>query len=121
MGATRCAALLIALLACWLPPVRAEEKASVEILQQAVEAVVKKAEPSIACILVSRSSLYRRFDRPSRPADTEETPGRLGGFDRPRFPHAPWRRDDERTRLLKSLDLSDPDNTPESYGSGVVL
>src|SRR5947209_8500491 len=118
MGAPRCAVLLV-VLGCWLPSARAQEKASVEALQHAVEAVVKKAEPSIACILVSRSSLYRRFERPPRPANAEEVPGRLGGFERPHFP--PWRKDDEHTRLLKSLDLSDPDNTPESYGSGVVL
>ena len=44
-----------------------------------------------------------------------------GDHQRPHFPPGPWRKDDERWRLLKSLDLSDPDNTPESYGSGIVI
>jgi serine protease Do len=122
MCATRCAVLLVALLVCWLPPVAsAEENAPLEALQRSVEGAIKKAEPSIACILVSRSELYCRFERRLRPGMTEEVPGQLGGFERPHFPPAPWRKDEERWKLLKSLDLGDPDTTPESYGSGVVL
>ncbi|MBI1915124.1 MAG: trypsin-like peptidase domain-containing protein [Planctomycetes bacterium] len=90
-------------------------------LERAVEAAVKKAEPSVVCILVSRSELYCRFEHRPRPAMAEGVSGQLGGFDRPRFPPGPWHKDEERWKLLKSLDLSDPDNTPESYGSGVVL
>src|SRR5439155_22643971 len=101
MCATRCAASLLALLACWaLPAAAAEEKAPLEALERAVEAAVKKAEPSIACILVSRSDLYSRFERRPRPGMAEEVPGRLGGFERPHFPPGPWRKDDERWRLL---------------------
>src|SRR4051794_30315049 len=99
MCPTRCAAPLVALLACWsLSGPAAEEKPPLRALEQAVEAAVKKAEPSIACILVSRSQLYCRFERRPRPGMSEEVPGRLGGFDRPRFPPGPWRKDDEHWR-----------------------
>jgi len=122
MSRTRCAASLVALLVCWPhPALPAEEKRLAEALEQAVQETVKKAEPSIACILVSRSQLYCRFDVRQRPGETEGAPGRLGQFDRPPLRHPVWRKDDERWKLQKSLDLSDPNNTPESYGSGVVL
>src|SRR5262245_11970282 len=122
MCRTCCAASLVALLVCWpRPAVSADEQRLAAALEQAVQETVKKAEPSIACVLVSRSELYCRFDVRHRTGETEAVPGRLGRFDRPHLPHPPWRKDDERWKLQKSLDLADPDNTPESYGSGVVL
>ncbi|HKB41618.1 MAG TPA: trypsin-like peptidase domain-containing protein [Gemmataceae bacterium] len=122
MCRTCCAASLVALLVCWpRPAVSADEQRLAAALEQAVQETVKKAEPSIACVLVSRSELYCRFDVRHRTGMTEAVPGRLGRFDRPHLPHPPWRKDDERWKLQKSLDLADPDNTPESYGSGVVL
>ena len=96
--------------------------AEVEALQKAVQRVIEQAEPSVACVLVSRSEAYYRWER--RPA--ADTPGKLGRFDR----RAVLRDhggsyDDKKAeqfrRYLKGLDLSDPDASPESYGSAVVL
>jgi serine protease Do len=87
-------------------------------LEQAMQEAIKKAEPSIACVLVSRSALYRQLE--GKPAVVE--PGRLGDFNpaRARFRFRPHRGAD-REQQITALDLADPDNTPESYGSGVVL
>jgi S1-C subfamily serine protease len=97
--------------------VRADEAlAPARALEQAMQEAIKKAEPSIVCILVSRSTRYGRFGA----APVAGEPGRLGGFDAARG-LVGRRPQSERDRQIKALDLSDPDNTPESYGSGVVL
>jgi serine protease Do len=110
---------VVVLLAC-CPRVlaAAEEKRAGDALalQRAVQEAIRKAEPSIACILVSRSSQYARFEKKVPHA----VPGRLGGFDA-RVLKGARRPDSEHWRLVHSLDLADPDNVPESYGSGVVL
>ncbi len=95
-------------------PAPCEERnrfADVLALQEAVRQTIERAEPSIACILVSRSDKYP-------PAGAPET-GRLGDFPRTlrRLPDDP----DPESQALRRLDLSNPDNVPESYGSGVVL
>jgi S1-C subfamily serine protease len=90
--------------------------ADVLALQEAVQQVIERAEPSIACILVSRSEGYRDFGQPP-----STTPGRLGAFE---ARLALLRVADHDTRLrqkVANLDLSNPDTVPESYGSGVVI
>src|SRR5438132_9247408 len=122
-----CLALALAVLACWLgPELRADNKSALAdalALEKAVQDAIQQAEPSIACILVSRSDAYRELfgERP-----TPDKPGHLGAFSPTQAPHrAPplQRRDDlqkdEATR--KKCDLADPDNVPEAYGSGVVI
>jgi serine protease Do len=90
----------------------------------ALEAVMQKAiedvEPSIACILVSRSDAYQRFSQ----GPSHASPGNLGGFDLQMFERHPLISglgEKERTRLRRKLDLSDSQHVPESFGSGVVL
>ncbi|HZY87548.1 MAG TPA: trypsin-like peptidase domain-containing protein [Gemmataceae bacterium] len=105
-------------------PAGARERgaAEVEALQKAVQRAIERAEPSVACVLVSRSDAYRRWKAGPSP----DTPGKLGHFDAEsvlrRFR---GRRDDKETdqfrRRVKELDLSDPDTSPESYGSAVVI
>src|SRR5437660_1140171 len=87
--------------------------ADVAELEQAVQETIKKAEPSIACILVSRSDQYKQFDK-GRP--DPDQPGRLGDF-----PHIPPRDEREGEDPRRKLDMSSPDYVPESYGSGVVI
>ena len=53
--------------------------ADVQALQDLIEKTIDSAEPSIACILVSRSDEYRRFES-THPDDDS---GRLGRFDGP--------------------------------------
>lgn len=85
-------------------------------LQEAVHRTIERAEPSIACILVSRSEKYRAYS-PVAPRE----PGRLGGFDFPRVGQRFPDDNDPEYQTLRRLDLSNPDNVPESYGSGIVI
>lgn len=85
----------------------AAARADVAALEKAVQEAIRKAEPSVACILVSRSAEYRKFN----PVRDKEEPGVLGDF--PRIDNDK----DERARL----DMSHPDYVPESYGSGIII
>ncbi|MCE9532771.1 MAG: trypsin-like peptidase domain-containing protein [Planctomycetes bacterium] len=93
----------------------AAQPRDLQILQEAVRKVIGNAEPSVACILVSRSERYRDFNAlPAGPT------GKLGSFDaRPYV--GPFAGDLKRQELLRRLDLANPDPVPESYGSGVVI
>ena len=97
--------------------------ADVLALQDRIQKTIERAEPSIACILVSRSDDYKRFNA----APPDEDSGKLGRFDgspymRPLGFNGGDREAEARRRLIKTtLDLSDPDVVPESYGSGVVI
>jgi S1-C subfamily serine protease len=83
-------------------------------LQETVQKVIEKAEPSIACILVSRSDKYGTL-----PADAAI--GKLGRFDSRALPPSTRLPDEEQKKNLPSLDMSGPDYIPESFGSGVVI
>jgi serine protease Do len=89
--------------------------ADVRALQEAVQQAIDRAEPSVACILVSRSEGYRKFG-----AAPSGTPGQLGRFDSGRHLQGFLDQDTRKQEIL-NLDLSNPDTVPESYGSGVVL
>jgi serine protease Do len=120
----RTLAFPLAVLAAVAPLAAAGERgpAEVEALQQAVERVVERAEPSVVCVLVSRSDAYRRLHM----GPSDEAAGKLGRFAiRAALRDNPGPRDGKRAeqfqRYLKELDLSDPKSSPESYGSGVVI
>ncbi len=85
-------------------------------LQEAIHQAIEQAEPSIACILVSRSEAYREFD-----AAPSGAPGQLGRFQARARRLPQWADADPRLRRRSNLDLSNPDTVPESYGSGVVI
>lgn len=109
--------LLTPLAVLALAPASCDERnrfADVLALQEAVHQSIERAEPSIACILVSRSEKYRALEG-ARP----HAPGELGRLDLSRV--RPLGRDDPQSDALARLDLSDPDNVPEAYGSGVVI
>ncbi len=84
-------------------------------LQEAVRKTIEENEPSVTCVLVSRSERYREFGVP-----TSSQPGKLGTFDA-RNELLRFNLPQERKELLRRLDLSNPDPLPESYGSGVVV
>ena len=89
-------------------------------LQQVMQKAIEDAEPSIACILVSRSDAYQRFSQSTANAN----PGKLGRFDLQLFERHPLISglgEKERARLRRQLDLADPQHVPEAFGSGVVL
>jgi serine protease Do len=91
-------------------------------LEQEFKDVVKQAEPSVVCILVSRSDAYSKLFHDSPPVDN---PGKLGSFD-PRKPVASkaagasnaW---SELPPEYRKYDLADPRTVPEAFGSGVVI
>jgi S1-C subfamily serine protease len=85
-------------------------------LQEAVQQAIARAEPSIACILVSQSDGYKEFG-----AAPSSTPGQLGVFLPPPPPPLSHERDPRLRQKILSLDLSNPDTVPQSYGSGVVI
>jgi serine protease Do len=83
-------------------------------LERAVHKVIDPAEPSVACVLISRSKEYATFDEKLSAAEE----GKLGSFNPLRLrPFA----DGPRKELIKRLNLADPLTVPESYGSGVVI
>jgi serine protease Do len=84
-------------------------------LQEAVRKIIDDNEPSVACILVSRSERYRDFGTP-----VSSQPGKLGTFDA-KNELSRINLEQGRKELLRRLDLSSPDPLPESYGSGVVV
>jgi S1-C subfamily serine protease len=108
-------------------------------LQDAFQEAIRVAEPSIACVLVSRSDIYQRWFGHTIPRDN---PGQLGGFNPEtvslRVPRQDYDQEmlnsllkkkryerfnprDRNRELARAYDLSDPTNVPESYGSGVVI
>jgi len=86
-------------------------------LEGAIVKAVERAEGAVACILVSRSEAYRRWDKLD-PQGGRREPGRLGGFQMP--DGGPF-RDAATTDLLKRLNLAATDVVPDAYGSGVVI
>jgi serine protease Do len=103
--------LLIACVCALAPDYRSTDKTALKdalAIEQAVQEVINQAEPSIACIIVSRSDVYQRvFQQPAPPS-----PGQLGSFD----PGGTFQREES-----KRYDLADPSHVPEAYGSGVVI
>lgn len=114
-----------------------KEVVAVEV---AMEEAIARAEPSVACVIVSRSSVYQNWFGESPSPDQ---PGRLGDFSPAtavlRAPPGDQdqvreqkdelarrlvtRRDDPRVdrAFKKRFDLSDLEYVPESFGSGVVV
>src|SRR5687768_3455738 len=80
-------------------------------LEKAVQEAIRKAEPGIACVLVSRSPEYLKLE--GRPRRAE--PGQLGTF--PRIRDSGLGPPDSR----KKYDMANPDYVPESYGSGIAV
>jgi S1-C subfamily serine protease len=97
-------------------PPRPDRPGDLLSLQERIQQVIERAEPSIACILVSRSDAYREFG--SGPSGV---PGQLGGFDSQRWLIDPSLDNGRQRQKILNLDLSHPETIPESYGSGVVM
>src|SRR5262245_9886890 len=93
---------------------------SAQAFQEVLKKVIDDADPSIACVLVSRSDAYQRFGL----GPSADHPGRLGGYDPGALDQHPLLSKlakAERDKVKQKLDLADPDNQPEAYGSGVIV
>ena len=98
----------------------AEEKVPLRdalALQAAMERLIEQAEPSIACVLVSRSDAYAPYGA----APSADMPGKLGTFYSQKYLGGVFEQDEKRRKQIIALDLSHPDHQPEAYGSGIVL
>src|SRR5262245_65715215 len=94
---------------------RGDDKVSVKhalALQEVMQKAIEDAEPSVACILVSRSDAYQRFSQ----GPPQESAGKLGAFDRQLFERHPLISglgEKERARLRRQLALADPTHAPD--------
>jgi serine protease Do len=96
-------------------------------LQETLREIIKRAEPSVACILVSRSEVYHHLTGYEPPLDN---PGKLGSFEPPkREPADPRVRHPGfgRGRAApppdenQKYDMANPAHVPEAFGSGIVV
>jgi S1-C subfamily serine protease len=119
----RCLCSVVLLVCLAVGPAWSERKSvnpDVRALQAAFQSAIEEAEPAIACLLISRSEKYaKEFGE----GPSEDSPGILGDFDYTKVPLSNERdKDKGRRRLLaEKLDFSNPENIPESFGSGVVI
>jgi serine protease Do len=108
----------LAVLCCLsLGPARSEKelaKPDPLALEKALQTAIAEAEPSIACILVSRSPRYKEFNQ----APSDDNPGQLGTFD---FKYSLYDSTHPKRLLATRLDLANAATVPESFGSGVVV
>ncbi len=102
---------LLTILALWAGGAGAQDLEQVLAIQQVMEQAIAQAEPSIACVLVSRSSAYGKLGY------DYAKDGVLGGFDVKKLEAYK----DEYLALRRKLDLSDPGHVPEGFGSGIVV
>src|SRR5260370_4409020 len=122
---------VVAILACLSAFVRAgEDKNSfadiAQVYEKALQEVIKQADPSIACILVSRSDAYKKIFHDEPPADN---PGKLGAFDPSKAEPLPRRRGrgpmgvipNPQAELEKQNDLDRKDTVPAPFGSCALV
>ena len=105
-----CSSLLLV-----VPNSRAFEENIIGQLENAVKKAVASAEHSVGCILVSRSPLYKELGA----VPLDNFPGKLGGFVPLTEPQKRLRKPLDKS--TSSLDLSDPETFPDSFGTGVVV
>ncbi len=119
---------------CWTSPAPAQEKSGKSLLlalEDSLQEVIKNSEKSVACVLVSRSDVYRDSYDDKPPADQ---PYKLGPFDpagRPgpqtsqmnQFRGGRGRFNQQPVDQIgaRRFDLSYSGYIPESYGIGLVI
>jgi S1-C subfamily serine protease len=90
-----------------------------QALEGAIQKVLAKVEPSVVCVLVSRSDGYQRFAR-FQQHQSNGQPGSLGDFQ--------FQKAFESSQfslgmkdLARRLNLAALETVPDSYGSGIVI
>ena len=98
-------------------PIHAQEPNLLAQMEKVNQEIIARADPSIACIIVSRDERYWDIKEPGgkeKPVYAKPSrPGQLGNFN----PNL-LTIDDP---LRRKLDLAGPFLVPESFGSGVVV
>jgi serine protease Do len=117
--------ILASWFACWAAAGAGVQKQDTELqqalaLEKTVQRIIAQAEPSIACILVSRSDLYARFGQ----GPSTINPGNLGQFDSEALKNhrlfGELSAADQKA-ALRTLDLAEGGQIPEGAGSGVIV
>jgi serine protease Do len=104
--------VLALLVAGFAGPAAADPPPEAVALQTTVHKVIDAAEPSVACVLISRSDVYGDLGQGSA------SDWKLGGFN----PVPTFRfMDGQKRERYKRLDLANSDTVPEAYGSGIVI
>lgn len=86
-------------------------------LQKVMHRVIAQVEPSVACILVSRSEAYQSYGL----GPDKDQPGRLGDFDPEILRGKPAVSHKDGLLWQRKLDLADPGHIPQAFGSGVAI
>jgi S1-C subfamily serine protease len=89
-----------------------------QALQKVLHKIITQVEPSVACIVVSRSDAYHTLGL----GPDKDHPGQLGDFDPEILKTKPGlAAPKDRIPWQKKLDLADPGHVPQAFGSGVVI
>jgi serine protease Do len=117
----RCHLITAIVALAWALHARAEDDPlkQASALEASIQHTIEKAEPSVACILVSRSDAYYTRFNYTNPKKTHD-PGNLGDFTAP-VDHPQRPLGEQEKQLLKRLNLAALEAVPDSYGTGVVL
>lgn len=91
----------------------AAQRETLKKFQEQLKQAANTVMPSVACIVVSRS------DRYPKAANSQDTSGKLGVFDREEF--LKINATPERIKLAKSLDLKDEETIPDHGCVGGVI
>jgi serine protease Do len=87
-------------------------------LQKVLHRIIAQVEPSVACIVVSRSDAYQKLGL----GPDKDHPGKLGDFDPDVLRSKPdLATQKDRQFWQRKLDLADPGHVPQAFGSGVVI
>jgi S1-C subfamily serine protease len=131
-----CRIVGLALLLCLPGRLSADDESPrLREIEDGFQAAIRKAEPSVACILVARSDIYQRWFGET----PDDDPCKLGSFeplrvalrvpadDLPQYEELKKSLEKRQLRpvldeeIKKRFDLADPGYVPESYGSGVAI
>lgn len=111
-------ALVVGMAVAALAAAQSADEKTALALEKTVQQAIARVEPSVACLVVSRSDYYARVGQP--PTDA----ARLGDFNRAQaalHPLVQRLSPVDRKALLDKLDLADATLQHEASASGVVL
>jgi serine protease Do len=119
----RCFLLIVTLLAFVTTVTAAQQDEDLQralALEKTVQKIIARAEPAVACLVISRSDLYARFGQ----GPAADNAGKLGPFDaevlKTHRLFAELSAADKKA-LVRKLDLAASGQVPEASASGIVI